>query len=184
MIIAYTSYTWWHFLISFSFWSKIGILSFINALILIPILTGKNLLCEEANQYMVHWAGDIGEMFLLNATRWYGPVPCQFQQVPHQVSTTITANLQMTSPSVAHQTGHIVQSFKCKCFWVPQQCDQSDNVSSSVHLTHWGRDKMAAIFQTTLSNGFSWMKMFKFRLRFHWSLLPRVQLTIFQCWFR
>ena len=37
-------------------------------------------------------------------------------------------------------------------------------------LTHWGRDKMAAIFQTTFSNAFSWMKMFKLRLRFHWSL--------------
>ena len=45
-------------------------------------------------------------------------------------------------------------------------------------LTHWGRDKMAAIFQTTFSNAFSWMKIFKFRLRFHWSLFPRVQLTI------
>ena len=52
------------------------------------------------------------------------------------------------------------------------------------YLTHWGRDKMAAIFQTTFSNAFSRMKMFKFRLRFHWSLFPRVQLTIFQHWFR
>ena len=26
-------------------------------------------------------------------------------------------------------------------------------------LTHWGRDKMAAIFQTTFSNAFSWTKM-------------------------
>ena len=51
-------------------------------------------------------------------------------------------------------------------------------------LTHWGRDKMVAIFQTTFSNAFSWMKMFKFRLRFHWSLFPRVQLTIFQHCFR
>ena len=28
------------------------------------------------------------------------------------------------------------------------------------------------------------MKMFEFRLQFHWSLFPRVQLTIFQHWFR
>ena len=28
------------------------------------------------------------------------------------------------------------------------------------------------------------MKMFEFRLKFHWSLLPRVELTIFQHWFR
>ena len=41
-------------------------------------------------------------------------------------------------------------------------------------LTHWG--KMATIFQTTYSNAFSWMKMYKLRLRFHWSSLQRVQL--------
>ena len=29
-------------------------------------------------------------------------------------------------------------------------------------LTHWGRDKMADIFQTTFSNAFPWMKMFQF----------------------
>ena len=39
-------------------------------------------------------------------------------------------------------------------------------------------------FPTTFLNAFSWMKMFKFRLRFHRSLFPRVQLTIFQHWFR
>ena len=51
-------------------------------------------------------------------------------------------------------------------------------------LTHWGRDKMAAISQTTFSNPFSWMKIFEFRLKFHWSLFLRFQLTIFQHWFR
>ena len=51
-------------------------------------------------------------------------------------------------------------------------------------LTHWGRDKMAAIFQTIFSNAFSWMKMYEFRLKFHWSLFLRVQLTISQYWFR
>ena len=42
---------------------------------------------------------------------------------------------------------------------------------------------MAAIFQTTFSNAFSWMKMYKFRLRFHWSLFPRVQLHQPWLWF-
>ena len=51
-------------------------------------------------------------------------------------------------------------------------------------LTNWGWDKMAAIFQTTCSNTLSWMKMYEFRLKFHWSLFLRVQLTIFQYWFR
>ena len=41
-------------------------------------------------------------------------------------------------------------------------------------LTHWGRVNMADIFQT-FSNAFSWMKMYEFRLNFHWSLLLRVQ---------
>ena len=39
-------------------------------------------------------------------------------------------------------------------------------------------------FICQFSNAFSWMKFFKFRLRCHWSLFPRVQLTIFQHWFR
>ena len=51
-------------------------------------------------------------------------------------------------------------------------------------LTHWGRDKMDAISQTTFSITFSWMKMLEFRLNFHWSLFLRVQLTISQHWFR
>ena len=33
--------------------------------------------------------------------------------------------------------------------------------------------QMTAIFQTIFSNGFSWMKMYEFRLRFHWRLLLR-----------
>ena len=43
---------------------------------------------------------------------------------------------------------------------------------------------MAIVSQMTLSNAFSWMKMLEFRLRFHWSLFLRVQLTIIQHWFR
>ena len=51
-------------------------------------------------------------------------------------------------------------------------------------LTHWGPDKMAAVSETTFSNAFSWMKMIEYRLKFHWSLFPGVQLTILQHWFR
>ena len=35
---------------------------------------------------------------------------------------------------------------------------------------HWGRDKMATIFQMTFLNPFSLMKIYEFWLRFHWSL--------------
>ena len=39
-------------------------------------------------------------------------------------------------------------------------------------------------FTDDIFNAFSWMKMYDFRLRFHWSLFLRVQLTISQHWFR
>ena len=51
-------------------------------------------------------------------------------------------------------------------------------------LSHWGRDKMDATSQTTCSSVFSWMKMFEFRLKFHWRLFLRVKLSIFQHCFR
>ena len=51
--------------------------------------------------------------------------------------------------------------------WMYQPSGDNVMVDS---LTHWGRDKMAAISQTTLSDSFSWTKMLKFRLKFHWSL--------------
>ena len=44
--------------------------------------------------------------------------------------------------------------------------------------------RRAAISQTTLSNAFSWMIIFEFRIRLHGNLFQRVQLTIFQHWFR
>ena len=50
-------------------------------------------------------------------------------------------------------------------------------------LTFWGRDKMAAISQTTFSNAFSWMKMQEFRLRFNWNMFERFEVTNFQHWF-
>ena len=56
--------------------------------------------------------------------------------------------------------------------------------STAAALTHWGRDQIDAISQTTFSNAFSRMKMNEFRLGFHWSLFLRFELTIFQHWFR
>ena len=48
----------------------------------------------------------------------------------------------------------------------------------SLLLTHWGLNKLAAIFQTTFSNAFSWMKMYEFRLRFHWGMFPRASMGL------
>ena len=78
----------------------------------------------------------------------------------------------LTCSMVGHSKARI-SSHSCTVEWPPKML-----------LTHWGGDKMAAIFQTTFSNGFSWMKMYDFRLTFHWSLFLGVQLTILQHWFR
>ena len=45
-------------------------------------------------------------------------------------------------------------------------------------LTYWGRDKTATFSQTSFSNVFSWMKMYEFPLRFHWSFFLSVELTV------
>ena len=42
-----------------------------------------------------------------------------------------------------------------------------------------GPIQMAAIAQTTLSNTFSWMKIYEFVLWFHWISFLRVQITLF-----
>ena len=52
--------------------------------------------------------------------------------------------------------------------WIYQESPRSDWFLINP-LTYYGREKMAAIFQTTVANAFSWMKMFKFWVRFHWS---------------
>ena len=58
------------------------------------------------------------------------------------------------------------------------------HLSRAKELTQWGREKMAAIFQTTFSDAFSSMKMNDIGLKFHWNLFLRFQLTKFQHWFR
>ena len=43
-----------------------------------------------------------------------------------------------------------------------------------IKLIHWGRDKMAVNFLTTILNAFSWIKIYEFRLWFRRRLFPRV----------
>ena len=50
-------------------------------------------------------------------------------------------------------------------------------------FTYWGWDKIVAILQTTFSNTFL-IKVYEFRLKSHWIVYLRWQLTIFQHWFR
>ena len=69
-------------------------------------------------------------------------------------------------------------------FIISSECFATNVIQGPGSLTHWGWEKMAAISQTTFSSAFSWMKMFEFRLKFHWSLFLRAQLSISQHWFR
>ena len=45
-------------------------------------------------------------------------------------------------------------------------------------ITYWGKDKMAAILETTFSNSFFCVKIFVFCFKFHLKLFLNVQLTI------
>ena len=58
------------------------------------------------------------------------------------------------------------------------------NIIVSLIPTHWGRDKMGDISQTTFSHAFSCMKIYGFCLRFQLSFFPRFLLTIFRHCFR
>ena len=71
-----------------------------------------------------------------------------------------------------------------KVTWAYRQfCfDETHDNSPSYSLTYWGRDKMAAIFQTTFPNAFFLNEMYEFRIRFHWNMFLRVKLTISQHW--
>ena len=51
--------------------------------------------------------------------------------------------------------------------------NHEDGVSYT--LKHWGRDKMAAISQMTLSDAFSWTKMLEFWLTFQF--VPKGQIN-------
>ena len=122
-------------------------------------------------------------IFMENTTeteRWSGRLPWSSLE-KLKASFNVPSNNQGSHPdnlSVLVTWLLDVMTYFCiiKPQWVNQFCHHC--------LTHWGRDEMDNISQTTFSNVFSSMKMFEFRLKFHWSLFPRVQSTIFQPWLR
>ena len=50
-------------------------------------------------------------------------------------------------------------------------------------LTHWGRDKMVAILQTTYSNSFFFYETVEFQIKFHWNIFLRDRFTMSYLWF-
>ena len=99
----------------------------------------------------------------------------------------IATQVMWTHPAL-HKINRVLCTFSPRYKHCDAGCLVCGNLLNAIRdskiLTHWDQDTMYAIFQTTFSNAFSWMKMFKFWLRFHWSLFPRFQFTIFQHWFR
>ena len=79
---------------------------------------------------------------------------------------------------------YCIKTIKYFCTFIIHTCTRLSIFSQLLQLTHWGRDKMAAIFQTIFWNAFSCMKSVEFGLTFHWSVLLRIRLMIFQHWFR
>ena len=98
---------------------------------------------------------------------------CQYKKYGQQLSL-ITSEIRdrMVAPG-RYAVWQLQADRYCQC-----------HASHRGTLTHWGRNKMAAIILTTFSNEFSGMKMYDSRLKFHWSLFPGAQLTIFQQWLR
>ena len=100
---------------------------------------------------------------------------------------SISSRPQCVKKNISLANNNISNGFELiQMATLPHYCYICDMwmLHSDWFLTHWGRDKMDAIFQTTFSNGYSWMKMYEFRIKFHWSLFLRFPLTISQHWFR
>ena len=57
--------------------------------------------------------------------------------------------------------------------------------NSHILLTHWGRDKMVAFFQTTFLNAFSWMKLcVRILIKISLKLIPKGPINNIQHWLR
>ena len=97
--------------------------------------------------------------------------PCALKQLCRQ---HLRRQYRLKLPSILHQTSYpraLKQYILCQAPWIWK--------FNLLRPRQNGR-----LFPMTFSDAFSWMKVNEFRLRFHWSLFLRVQLPIFQHWFR
>ena len=128
-------------------------------------LYASNIFCRYASKEVSIWLDCFARDYFVNApSQWETALQCNinFGWAHSQNDPCV---LRVVALNVCCIKGWVKQLHWCWPLW---------------SLTHWGRDNMAAISQTIFSSAFSWIKMYKFRLSFHWSLFPRVQSTIFQ----
>ena len=106
---------------------------------------------------------------------------------PRNVLTTTTTKQGTTVPYSCMNIHISWGMLNVSCVFHTQETFSIDHeIYMQYYYALFGHDchietekKIAAILQTTFSNAFSWMKMYEFRFRFHWSLFPRFELRIF-----
>ena len=65
--------------------------------------------------------------------------------------------------------GWKINSTRIILIWMIKCC-KGLHQKSAQYLAHWGRPEIGSILQTTFSGTFAWMKIYEFRLAFHWIL--------------
>ena len=133
-----------------------------------------------------HPFGPLFCCFPLHVTWYWGAFQLQWWASFHQI--TVYSLNHHRSPHIGLVSAfHLIKAYT----WLfsDRKCGYALDVNGGMWYKNtisknWWRDKMAAISQAMFWNAFSWMKMYEFCLRCHQSLFPRVQLTIFQHWFR
>ena len=110
------------------------------------------------------------------------PVICLFPPVPGHKSQWVHPSWISVPAKDVGGSGRMRRGL----IWITMTVVEGNSPSPQLHtytrvktwkgslLSHWGRDKMAAISQTIFSNAYSW----EFRLTFHRTLFLRVKLTI------
>ena len=160
-------------------WSKCNVEQFLKAARVWDPCCMNSWAYFISNHYpdsKVHGA-DMGPTWVLRPQM--GPILAPWTLLWGIVSTNASSGYTTSAQTLCD---HRKNDFIRIMHFCPHHLEWSVTSVMDLRLTHWGRDKMAAIFQTTSSNAFSWMKVYEFRLRFHWSLFLRVQLTVFQHW--
>ena len=102
------------------------------------------------------------------------------------IQTNPSKHFHWNKPPVMRESPHRRETFPCHNIIMSNHCLgtlPSKHQSNHRTINSLRPRQMDAILQTPFSNAFSCMKMFEFRLKFHWSLFPRVHVTIFQHWF-
>ena len=127
------------------------------------------VLAMELLQYCTKpliWSSYMIITFRANGTDGTKPLPEPILTYHQRCSVALTAiSLEVLITLICNMGSEITPSKllpHLRSKWVNRL-----HLPGANELTHWGRDKMATISQTTVSNAFSWMKMYQFRLRFH-----------------